>query len=215
MGALPERKLKLVPPQKSVAEHVRPSLDDSELLRDLRVGSEGAAYALHDRARPIIDRVIARLLGRGDRDREDLAQKALIEIVYTIKRFRGECSLDTWISTLTARVIFKEIRRRTTERRLFDTFAETTDHPGPQDLSHDMQKLSLLKRIRSHLNGMDEAKAWTFTLHDVCGYDLREVAEITEVSVTAAQTRLVRGRKELFERCASDPELASLLRRPT
>jgi RNA polymerase sigma-70 factor, ECF subfamily len=199
-----------------------PSLDDTELLNALRSGlatggaaAGGAATALHDRARPVIERVLSRLLGRGDRDREDLAQKALIELVYTIERFRGDCSLDTWISTLTAHVVYKEIRKRKSERRLFDTFGQDVERAGPLDLAGDTDKRSTLNRIKSHLATMDESKAWTFALHDICGYDLREVAKITDVSVAAAQTRLVRGRKELYEKCAGDAELAALIRRPS
>jgi RNA polymerase sigma-70 factor, ECF subfamily len=192
-----------------------PSLDDTELLSALRTGLHTAATALHDRARPVIERVLSRLLGRGDRDREDLAQKALIELVYTIERFRGDCSLDTWISTLTAHVVYKEIRKRKSERRLFDTFGQDIERAGPLDLAGDTDKRSTLSRIKNHLATMDENKAWTFALHDICGYDLREVAKITDVSVAAAQTRLVRGRKELYEKCAGDSELAALIRRPS
>lgn len=188
-----------------------PSLDDTELLRAMNAGDVGAATAFHDRIRPQIDRTLYRLLGRRDTDHDDLAQLALIELVYTIERFRGDCSLDSWVSTITAHVAYKQIRRRKTERRIFSG-AEPESMPasvrghGGQVVARD-----LMVRVMRQLDDMDEAKSWTYLLHDVAGYDLKEIAQITGVSVAAAQTRLVRGRRELQERIQSDPELASYL----
>ncbi len=214
-----ERKLWLVRPTPeagSAPSSYRPpapSHDDSELLAGLKRGDQAAASALHDRTRPVVERTLVRLLGRGDRDHEDLAQKALIELVFTIDRFRGDCSLDSWAATITAHVVFKEIRRRKTERRLFDGVADGVDAPSSTDIVRESLSRSTLRRIQAHLAQMDEAKAWTFALHDICGYDLKEIAQITEVSVAAAQTRLVRGRRELHERIAADPELAAAMGR--
>lgn len=190
-----------------------PTLDDSQLLASIRAGDPDAAAALHDRLRPVVERAIRRLLGRRDRDHEDLTQQAMIEVVYTIDRFRGDCPLDAWASTVAAHVVYNHIRRRTTERRIFDA-ARLEDDDAPaslRSLSRDTAARSTLKRVMSHLDAIDEVKAWTYVLHDVCGYDLREVAEITETSVAAAQSRLVRGRRELRERLAADPELAPML----
>jgi len=47
---------------------------------------------------------------------------------------------------------------------------------------------------------MAPEKAETLFLHDVEGLDLAEIATLTRVTVAAAQSRLVRARKELEER---------------
>jgi RNA polymerase sigma-70 factor (ECF subfamily) len=191
----------------------QPSLDDSELLRAMKAGDVGAATAFHDRIRPQVDRTLYRLLGRRDSDHEDLAQLALIELVYTIDRFRGDCSLDSWVSTITAHVAYKQLRRRKTERRIFSGAEPESTMPAASVRGHGSQVIArdLMVRVTRLLEDMDEAKSWTYVLHDVAGYDLKEIAQITGVSVAAAQTRLVRGRRELQERIQSDPELAAYL----
>ncbi len=217
-GTVREPRLWLVPTPEPAAvppagPGSSPSLDDSELLAALRRSDPSAATALHDRVRPQVDRTIRRLLGAGDVDRADVAQLAMIELVTTIDRYRADCSLDTWTSTITARVVYKHIRRRKLERRVFGALDADAlnDRPGHARPTRDAVMRSSARRVLAHLDAIDEAKAWTFVLHDVYGYDLREVAEITGVSVAAAQTRLIRGRREVHERIAGDPELAYAL----
>jgi RNA polymerase sigma-70 factor (ECF subfamily) len=190
----------------------KPALDDLEIIEAIRRGDASAASALHDRVRPQVDRTIGRLLGRKDVDCEDLAQLTMIELVRSIPRFRGECSLDTWTSRVTAHTVFKELRRRKSERKVFDASVEVDGHHAcGHDLDRKLAMRSTLERVRVHLDAMEPSKAWTVLLHDVCGYDLREIAQITDVTVAAAQTRLVRGRRELHERLLADPELADVL----
>jgi RNA polymerase sigma-70 factor (ECF subfamily) len=215
-AAQPRPKLWLVhqAPQSSLPPPQAPSpaLDDSELLAALRAGDPEAATALHDRVRPQVDRTIRRLLGSNDVDHEDVAQQAMIELVFTMDRYRGDCSLDSWTSTLTAHVVYKQLRRRKTERRLFGALdPDDATMRSPSRTGREAVFRSLMQRVLAHLDKIDESKAWTFILHDVWGHDLREIAQITGVSVAAAQARLVRGRREIHERIASDPELANLL----
>lgn len=190
-----------------------PAFDDSELLAAVRAGDPSAATALHDRVRPQIDRTICRLLPPEDVDHDDIAQQAMIELVSTIGKYRGDCALDSWTSTITARVVYKHIRRRKIERRIFGTFdpeSVATMRSGSSTGREAMAR-TVIPRVLEHLGAIDESRAWTFVLHDVCGYDLREIADITRVTVAAAQTRLVRGRREVHERIAGDPELSNLL----
>jgi RNA polymerase sigma-70 factor (ECF subfamily) len=199
----------VTPPSSPRLPH--PTLDDSELLTSVRVGDPDAATALHDRLRPIVERSVRRLLGPADRDHEDLVQQGMIEVVFTIDRFRGDCPLDAWASTVAAHVVYNHIRRRTTERKLFESL-RGRDEPEPQGrgLGRAASARSTLRQVFTHLDALEQTKAWTYVLHDVCGYDLREVAQIMDSTIAAAQSRLVRGRRELHERLAGDPELGTL-----
>jgi len=73
--------------------------------------------------------------------------------------------------------------------------------------------VKFLGRIAEHLAGMSADRAWAFVLHDVCGYSLDEVSNICGISAAAAQSRLVRGRRELHERVGADRQLAEILER--
>jgi RNA polymerase sigma-70 factor (ECF subfamily) len=209
----PAPYIALVPRPEPEAED--PSARDAALIAALRSGDAAVAAAFHDRVRPAIDRTLVRLLGRRDVDHDDLAQRALIELFTTIDSYRGECALDSWTGTLTARVVWKHLRRRKLERKMFEGMA-------PEDSMHLVSSIEvgsqammrgLVSRIHALLDRMDVDRAWAFVLHDVSGYDLREIARITGTSVAAAQSRLSRGRRELHALVAEDPELSDLLER--
>ena len=119
----------------------------------------------------------------------------------------------SWTSAVAAHMVYKHIRRRKTERRLFgaldaDLLSATR---SSSRTGREVMLREIIARVLVHLDAIEESKAWTFVLHDVCGYDLREIAKITGVSASAAQTRLVRGRREVHERIATDRELTGLL----
>ena len=159
----------------------------------------------------MVHRTVGRLLDRQDSDAQDIAQLAFIELVKTIQRFRGDCPLDAWVSVVTARIVYKQIRRRRVERKLFGSMPAQALMLPTSATQRDLIFRDALRRIQRHLVRVDANRAWTFLLHDVHGYDLKEVASITGVSVAAAQSRLVRGRREVHERVAADTELAGIV----
>jgi RNA polymerase sigma factor (sigma-70 family) len=210
----PELRLVATAQEISDAADARVAQADAELLALVRTGNPASAAVFHDRVRPQVDRTLSRLLGAHDNDYADLAQIALIELVTTIGRYRGECALDTWVSTVTAHAVYKHLRRRQAERRLFEPLPLENDLPNSRGQASVRQTArDVLQRVSGHLSMIDLGQSWAFVLHDVFGYDVREVAQILSISVAAAQSRLVRGRKHLHERIAADPELAPMLLR--
>lgn len=189
-----------------------PPIEDAQLLAAIRAGDESAASELHDRLRPRVDATIRALLGRGHPDLDDLAQQSFIEIVLSMHRYRGECSLATWAATIAARTVFKFLRRKTTERRIFRMpEPDAEEAAAPASLGRALAARSAAARIRTHIAAMDAAKAEAFILHDVCGFDAREIAGIVGISEAATHARIARGRRELHARLAADPELQDVL----
>ncbi|HEY8924844.1 MAG TPA: sigma-70 family RNA polymerase sigma factor [Polyangia bacterium] len=211
----PAPKLRLLPgrrPEEGDGPAAAPRLDDTRLLAAIRAGDPQAATALYERSRPIVDRTVRRLLGRPDQDQQDISQQAMVEIVRSVDRYRGECPLDAWIATLAAHVVWKSLRRRKLERRLL-VLDSAEEMEAPEQPARTALLRSIIRRVTGHLEKMDQTRAWAFLLHDVHGYDIREMARVMDISEAAAQSRLVRARKEIHERIAQDPELADAMTR--
>jgi RNA polymerase sigma-70 factor, ECF subfamily len=186
--------------------------DDSQLLAGLRAGEANAATALHRRTQAVVRHTVNRLLGGRDHEAEDIAHLAFIELVKTIDTFRGAGPLDAWVRVVSARVVYKHIRRRRLDRELV-SFVPPEALIGTSEVTRrDLVFRDALRRIHQHLARVDAKRSMTLLLRDFYGYDMQEVARITGVSVGAAKTRLARGRREIRERVRADPELASLAR---
>jgi RNA polymerase sigma-70 factor (ECF subfamily) len=208
LGGLSQDALAL---SNSIASPAPAAVDDATLVAEVKAGNPAVANAFCQRILPVVDRTVRRLLGRDDSEREDLAQIASIELVKSISRFRGESSLDTWASAVTAHVVYKQIRRRPLERHVsLDLVQDELLHSWRPTGEGVLAAREALSRILRHLDAVGGKLAWTFILHDVLGYSLTEVAAIVDVSEAAAQSRLVRGRARLHERIEDDPELAEL-----
>jgi RNA polymerase sigma-70 factor, ECF subfamily len=194
----------------------RASRSDDEILGALRRGDDRVAQDFYWRVKPVVDRTVRRLLGRLDSDGEDMVQVALVQLIESLPSYRGECPLDAWVSAVSANVVYKHIRRRRLERHIFASTLGDDEFPEEHQTlgaTATAQLREAIKRIADHLAAMSADRAWAFVLHDVCGYSLEEVSHICGISAVAAQSRLVRGRRELHGRVAEDAPLTEILDR--
>jgi RNA polymerase sigma-70 factor (ECF subfamily) len=200
-----KRWLRIAP---ASGEHASAPLNDDALIEAVMQGDVRRAAQLHNRLIQIIESTVYRVCGRYEPDHDDLVQATFEQVVVTImqKRFARACSLTTWASTLAAHIAFKALRSRARQRRAFDRYPpeDLTGARFDVDLERSADVGILIEQARQHLAAMDHDKATTVLLHDVLGHELAEIAVLTNVSVAAAQSRLVRGRRELYGRMEAE-----------
>ena len=168
--------------------------------------ADAAREAVRD-VQSTVDTVVRRLVGSRDPEYEDLVQSSIVNVLSTLDRgkFRGECPTGGWAAVIARNVAVDAIRARARERRMFqhgwdaavaDDRSRMAPDPGPERLT-DIHLT--LDRVNRALSGIGAKKARVVYLHDVLGYELGDVASMLGTSVAAAQSRLVRGRREIVD----------------
>jgi RNA polymerase sigma-70 factor (ECF subfamily) len=188
--------------------NLAPAYTDEELFEGIASGDERIAAEVYRRLLPAVEATLFRVLGRREPEHEDLVQSSFEQIISTLseRRYAQACSLKTWASTITAHVALKALRSRYRQRRVFNTTLEPSElterASGTEDVERNVLLQRELERLRGLLSEISPDQAETVLLHDLMGHALAEIATITGVSIAAAQSRLVRGRKELQARLA-------------
>ncbi len=182
--------------------------DDEALIDAIQNGESGLGRELYDRLHRVVDCTLYRVLGRRDHDHADLVQASFEQIVITIaqRKYARACSLTSWASAITCNVALNTLRARRTERKFIAVGLELsqlgTEVAHERDVEREVFARHELERVRRELSAMNPERSEVMLLHDMLGKELSEIAVLMDISVAAAQSRLVRGRKELENRLA-------------
>ena len=155
--------------------------------------------------RPIVKATLQRILGPNDTELEDLVQCSLERLITAIDRgiYRGESPLRVWATIVTRNIAMDRVRTRTRDRRLFvtDEMDEwTQDRPSSVAAPDNLVEMrQLLRKIEAALDALPHGRAESLYLHAALGYPLAEVAATLGISISAAQSRMFRARRDLFD----------------
>jgi RNA polymerase sigma-70 factor (ECF subfamily) len=182
---------------------MREEASDAQVLQALQRGEDWAAVQLYERLQEPVVRTLSRLLRRHSGQLEDLVQTSFERMIrfLTHNSLDERCNLRGWARTVATNVALDFLRREVSERRLFVN-AEVEPSAGMVSAENRLDSRASLQKLQVALAAMDAKYAQTVLLHDVLGHELSEIALEMQVSVAAAQSRLVRGRKELLKRTA-------------
>jgi RNA polymerase sigma-70 factor (ECF subfamily) len=183
-------------------------LEDVVLVDHCLDGQEAAARDLFRRHRGRVHATLYRVLG-GNRDMDDLLQEVFVQVFGSLRSWRAEASLATWIDRIAVRVAWRYIgqRRARVALELVDVDAASAEVTGARRAS----ARDGVRRLYAALDTLSPAARLAFTLHELDGRPMAEVAEITGSSVTATKLRVWRARRTLHAHAAGDPVLRELI----
>ena len=130
---------------------------------------------------------------RSPEDAEDVLQETFLEVVRSIKQYRGEGHLWGWIRQIAASKALMRIRRnqvRATEELHEDATAGAGGGGGGSTIPARVD----LERAFERLSETSRAVVW---LHDVEGYTHEEIAELMGKTVSFSKSQLARAHARL------------------
>jgi RNA polymerase sigma-70 factor (ECF subfamily) len=177
----------------------RPQPTDEDLLAAVRAGDASALETLLVRYQPRLYRFSLRMCGNVD-EAGDVAQDSLISMARSLRDFRGDASVSSWLYTIARRNCMRKRRRskfapareESLDAPASESAGRVTDpSPTPEQSATNREIEIALTRA---IDALDPPQREVLVLRDVEGLSAPEVARILEISVDAVKSRLHRAR---------------------
>jgi len=190
---------KAAPPVSSVPSG---RLSEAEAIERAREGDRTAfecLYRLHSRR---VYAVCLRMLA-DPTEAEDLTQEAFLLLFRKIHTFRGESAFSTWLHRLVVNLVLMHLRKKSPPIVSIEATPDPDDDTSPNiDMgAPDLLLEGSIDRINLErcIGQLPAGCRTMFVLHDVQGYEHREIAEMLGRSVGDSKSQLHKARRRLRE----------------
>jgi RNA polymerase sigma-70 factor (ECF subfamily) len=168
--------------------------EDRRLVARCRAGERDACEELYRRHAPRVLGLARRMVNSAE-DAEDAVQDVFLAVFRKLETFRGESSLSTWLYRLAMNVCLDRLRSRGhRERKVTEAYdTEDAGHvaaPPPAGRLSPGGAIDLERAIAA----LPEAARAAFLLHDVEGFDHREVGAILGIAEGTSKSQVHKAR---------------------
>jgi RNA polymerase sigma-70 factor (ECF subfamily) len=170
------------------------ALADADLVRACRSGDMNAWRGLYDRYAPLVHRFAA-ALGVPIDEREDAAQDIFIAVYRSLRHFRGEAQLSTWIYRIAARHAIRMGRRRRSREIMRLTMLREKP-PIAIDPSERSTHVATLDRMSAKL---PPKKRTVLVLFEIEGLSAKEISDVVGCPENTVWSRLHHARAEMVK----------------
>jgi RNA polymerase sigma-70 factor (ECF subfamily) len=194
------------PSKEAVPQLSSPASDkenEAEIIQQATEGDPAAFECLYRSHCKRVYAVCLRMVG-DTTEAEDLTQEAFLLLFRKIHTFRGESAFSTWLHRLVVNTVLMHLRKKSLPVVSMETGPTPDGEATPSSVEIAASDLLLegsidrinLGRCVAQLPAGSRA---IFVLHDVQGYQHREIAEMLGRSEGASKSQLHKARKRLRE----------------
>ena len=187
-------------------------MTDAELIEQFKAGSMEAMEQIVSRYENRIFTFGLKMCGQLQ-DAEDIVQETFLNAFRYLDGFRQETKLRNWLFKIAASACIKKRRKKKCEpdhELSLDAFPGNGDGGAPYDIpdrSNDPSDAVMggeLKQIMdTAIQALPHKNRLVFNLRDIEGFSTKETADILDISVESAKTRLHRARRFLRDKISN------------
>lgn len=182
--------------------------NESEWLEGLRSGDEEAFRLLVDRFQDKIFWTCLSIVNDRD-DADDLTQEVFIEAFRSIRTFRSESALSTWIYRIAVNKSLNFVRLAG-RKAFFQSVGllqipDIPEKPVNFDQDHEnMVQLQQKKIIWKAIKSLPEKQKAAFVLHKITELSYAEIAETLQISLSSVESLIFRAKRNLQKRLSRE-----------
>lgn len=172
---------------------------DKQLVAAYQRGNSHALAELYRRHSRRVESVARHVIGPSS-ELEDVVQDVFIELQRALYKFRGDSRFTTWLHRVTVNVALQYIRKGKRKGWLRWIGLDGAS-PALQPVVHmekHIEARETVKVLYEVLSTVSEKKRVVFTLYELEGMSLQDIAATVGTSVNTVKSRLFHARKEIF-----------------
>jgi RNA polymerase sigma-70 factor (ECF subfamily) len=171
----------------------REAKEDAVLIAAAREGDVDAFADLVRRYEHRVRVVLYRLL-EDERDVDEATQDTFIRAWRSLDRFRGDAALFTWLYRIAVNEALMRLRRK---HLPISELSDETEAASKDEPPIAAEAGELLAFLTERLRALPLEYRVPLVLRDVLGLSNEEVADILELSLSAAKSRIHRARMQI------------------
>ncbi|MFC1691981.1 RNA polymerase sigma factor [Candidatus Latescibacterota bacterium] len=179
-------------------------VSDAELIKRFRMGDDNSFSAIVLRYQGRLVRTAQSILGDKD-EAMDISQEAFVKAYFSLKKFRSDSSLYTWLYRIVYNLCLSSLRKKKIITFIsFHERSETTDFPSLNpDPGVEFERKEIKSAVNNALQKLPPKQRMVFVMKQFDGLKHVEIAQImgiTEGAVKASHFHAVQKLRNLLSR---------------